>query len=204
LRGRSDPSLRGFRLSDTRAATVLVLLLAVGGCRQDMHDQPKATQLRRSPFFGDALSARPLPEDAVAREQVVEDDHLTTGKVYGAFVDMFPFPVSGAVMSRGQDQFNVFCSPCHGRTGTGNGMIVRRGFQAPPDLRTDRLRAAAVGQVFDVVTNGFGAMPDYRDQITIRDRWAIVAYVRALQRSAAATIEDVPAERREELGVAPK
>jgi mono/diheme cytochrome c family protein len=204
LRGRSDLSLPGLRLSYTRAATALMLLLAAVGCRQDMHDQPKATPLRPSSFFGDGLSARPLLEGTVAREQVVGDDHLTTGRVNGTFVDKFPFPVSGAVMSRGQDQFNVFCSPCHGRTGAGNGMIVRRGFQAPPALQADRLRGAPVGYFFDAVTNGFGAMPDYRDQIAIRDRWAIVAYVRALQRSAAATIEDVPADRREELGVAPR
>jgi mono/diheme cytochrome c family protein len=187
-----------------RGAAALVSLLAIGACRQDMHDQPRFIPLRESSFFGDSLSARPAPDDTVPREQIVGDEHLTTGKVYGALVDTFPFPITSDLMSRGQDQFNVFCSPCHGQTGTGSGMIVRRGYRAPPALQIDRLRRAPVGYFYDVATNGFGVMPDYKDQIAVRDRWAIVAYIRALQRSTAATIEDVPADQRLKLGVAPK
>jgi mono/diheme cytochrome c family protein len=179
----------------------LFLLLAVMsiGCRQDMHDQPKYIPLRESSFFGDDRSARPLVPGTVARGQLHEDGLLYTGKANGADATVFPFPADAAVVARGRERFDVFCSPCHGRTGQGDGMVVRRGFRRPPNFHQDRLRSAPVGHIFDVITNGFGAMPDYAAQIRAEDRWAIVAYLRALQLSEHATIADVPADRRRDL-----
>ena len=122
-----------------------------------------------------------------------------TGKVGGAHATVFPFRVDATVMARGQERFNIFCSPCHGQTGTGDGMIVRRGYRRPASLHEERLRAAPVGHFFDVITNGFGAMFDYADRIEPRDRWAIVAYVRVLQTSQNASLADVPEAERARL-----
>jgi mono/diheme cytochrome c family protein len=182
----------------------LVGLLALAGCRQDMHNQPKFIPLRESDFFADHRSERPLVEGTVAHGEVEGDDLLSTGMVNGELASVFPFPVTGDVMRRGQERYDIFCSPCHARTGNGDGMIVRRGFRAPPSLHVDRLRQAPVGHFFDVIINGFGAMPDYRAQVPVRDRWAIIAYIRALQASTAAGIADVPPERRNEIHDAPK
>jgi len=175
-------------------AVAALCLAAVAGaaCRQDMHNQPKFVPLRASEFFGDARSARPLVEGTVARGHLGDDVLLNTGKIDGKPVDQFPFPVTAETMARGRERFDVFCSPCHGRTGLGDGMVVRRGYRKPPSYAIDRLLAAPAGYFFDVITNGFGAMPDYRAQIPVPDRWAIVAYVRALQLSAHATLADVP------------
>jgi mono/diheme cytochrome c family protein len=164
-----------------------------------MHDQPKYTALQQSTFFADNRSARPLLAGTVARGQLHEDPLLYTGKVNGADADVFPFPIDDKVMARGQDRFNIYCSPCHGRTGQGNGMVVQRGYRRPPTYHQDRLRTAPVGHFFDVVTNGFGAMPDYAAQIRPEDRWAIVAYIRALQLSQHATISDVPIGDRDKV-----
>ncbi len=177
-------------------AVGIVGLLAVGGCRQDMHNQPKFVPLRESSFFPDHRSERPLVDGTVARGEIETDELLYTGKTGGQDATAFPFPVTWDVMRRGQERFNIYCSPCHSRTGDGDGMVVRRGFRAPPSFHIDRLRQAPVGHFFDVITNGFGAMPDYRPQIPVRDRWAIIAYIRALQASTAGGIADVPAERR--------
>ncbi|HEV3139107.1 MAG TPA: cytochrome c [Vicinamibacterales bacterium] len=171
----------------------------LSSCRQDMHDQPKYVPLRESAFFGDARSARPLVPGTVARGRLNDDTLLYTGKVNGADTEVFPFPITDATLARGQERFNIYCSPCHGRTGQGDGMVVRRGYRRPPTFHQDRLRTAAVGHFFDVITNGFGAMPDYAAQIPADDRWAIVAYVRALQLSEHATLADVPAADREKL-----
>jgi len=172
---------------------------AAAGCRQDMHNQPKYIPLRESTFFSDDRSARPLVAGTVARGQLREDTLLYTGKVNGADATVFPFPITDRVMARGQERFNIYCSPCHGETGQGDGMIVRRGYRRPPTYHQDRLREAPVGHFFDVITNGFGAMPDYAAQIRVEDRWAIVAYLRALQLSEHATIADVPPDRRGSL-----
>jgi mono/diheme cytochrome c family protein len=178
---------------------VTATLLAGTGCRQDMHNQPKYIPLRESTFFPDDRSARPLVEGTVARGHLRDDDLLYTGKVNGADTTVFPFPVDATGMARGRDRFDVFCSPCHGRTGEGDGMVVLRGYRRPPSLHQDRLRAAAAGHFFDVITNGFGAMPDYAVQIKAEDRWAIVAYVRALQLSGHATLADVPPAERDKI-----
>jgi mono/diheme cytochrome c family protein len=168
------------------------LLLALAGCRQDMHDQPKYKPLAASKFFKDGLSARPIVEGTVARGHLDDEVELFTGKTAaGKLVDQMPVPVTAALVARGRERFDIYCSPCHDRTGSGNGMVVRRGFKQPPSYHIDRLRQAPVGHFYDVMTNGFGAMPDYRAQIEPADRWAIVAYIRALQRSQHGTLADV-------------
>ena len=185
--------------NDTRLIVVLGALLLAGGCRLDMHDQPKYTPLRQSDFFPDGRAARPLVEGTVARGLLNEDEQLNTGKVNGQLAADFPFPVTAEVVARGRERYDIFCSPCHDRTGGGNGMIVRRGYRQPPTFHQDRLRQALPGHFVDVMTNGFGAMPDYRSQVPPRDRWAIAAYVRALQLSANATLSEVPPAEREKL-----
>jgi mono/diheme cytochrome c family protein len=144
-----------------------------------------------------------LVANTVARGQLREDEHLFTGKVGGQLATEFPTPVTAETMARGQERFDVFCSPCHGRTGDGNGMIVQRGFRRPPSYYEERLRNAPVGYLFEVMTNGFGAMQDYSAQVPVADRWAIAAYVRALQLSRSGTLNEVPADVREELDRSP-
>jgi mono/diheme cytochrome c family protein len=171
---------------------VASLSAALAGCRQDMHDQPRYRPLSASSFFEGGGSARPLVAGTVARGELRTDSLLYTGMVGGEPATMFPFPVTAEVMARGRERFDIFCSPCHGRTGQGDGMIVRRGFRRPPTYHSDRLREAPIGHFFDVMTNGFGAMPPYAAQVPVRDRWAIAAYLRALQLSEHATLDDVP------------
>jgi mono/diheme cytochrome c family protein len=186
------------------SACCLAAGLLAAGCRQDMHDQPKFKPYAKSDFFADQRASRPVVDGTIARGQLREDAVLYTGKAAGKPVDVFPFAVSAAVMERGQERFDIFCSPCHGRTGAGDGMIVRRGYRKPPTFHQDRLRQAAPGYTFDVITSGFGAMPDYAQQIPVRDRWAIVAYIKALQRSQNAAVGSVPAEARAALESADK
>jgi len=164
-----------------------------------MHDAPSYDPLQRSAFFADGAASRTLVANTVARGQLREDEHLYTGKIAGQVATEFPMPVTAEVMARGQERFNVFCSPCHGQTGVGNGMIVQRGFRAPPSYHEERLRNVPVGYFFDVMTNGFGAMQDYSAQVPVTDRWAIAAYIRALQLSQRAAVSDVPADRRAAL-----
>jgi hypothetical protein len=164
-----------------------------------MHDQPKYIPLRESTFFTDVRSARPLLEGTVARGHLDDDSLLHTGKIGNADATIFPFQVDERVLRRGRERFEIYCSPCHGRTGQGDGMIVRRGYRHPPSFHIDRLREAPPGHFFDVVTNGFGAMPDYAAQIAAADRWAVIAYIRALQLSEHAGIGDVPAAERSRL-----
>jgi hypothetical protein len=174
--------------------------MGITGCRQDMHDQPKYIPLRFTKFFDDGRSARPIPAGTVARGHLNADTAFYTGKdAAGNYVDAFPFPITREVLERGQQRYNIYCTPCHDRMGTGNGMVVRRGFRHPPSYHIDRLRQAPNGYIFDVITNGFGAMQDYAAQIAPADRWAIIAYERVLQLSQNATINDVPPEARGQL-----
>ena len=173
--------------------------MALAGCRQDMHDNPRHEPLEASTFFDDGSSARPVPANTVPRGFLRADEHLYTGKVNGQLADTFPIPVTADLMLRGQERFNVFCAPCHGRTGQGDGMVVRRGYRAPTSFHDPRLRQAPPGYIFDVITNGFGAMPDYAAQVPVTDRWAIAAYMKALQYSQNATLDDAPPDRRAEL-----
>lgn len=185
-------------------ALALVLLSALclalaAACQQQMADQPRYKPLARSTFFGDERSARPLVPGTVARGHLDADAAFYTGKAGDRLVDRLPLPVTQALLERGQERFNIFCSPCHDRTGSGNGMVVRRGFRHPPSYHIDRLRQAPIGHFFDVITHGFGAMPDYAAQVPPRDRWAIAAYIRALQLSQDATLADVPPAERQRL-----
>jgi Cytochrome C oxidase, cbb3-type, subunit III len=174
-------------------------LLLLAGCRQKMADQPRYEPLARSTFFDDGRAARPLEEGTVARGQLRNDRHLYAGKEGDKLVDTFPFSVTLERLVRGQERYNIFCSPCHDRVGTGQGMIVRRGYRPPESFHIDRLRQAPAGYFFDVMTNGFGVMPDYAQQVHPEDRWTIVAYIRALQLSQHATLADVPQDQRQQL-----
>jgi mono/diheme cytochrome c family protein len=197
-----------------RVLVLAFCLLSSTGCRRDMQDQPRAKPFRSSSFFKDGLSSRPPVEGTIARGWLREDKELYTGKknavspgmaqsvatatspaanasasqvaaAYPDDVDKFPFPITPDVLDRGQERFQIYCSVCHGMTGQADGMIVRRGFRRPPSYHEQRLREAPVGHFFDVVTNGWGAMPSYASQVPVRDRWAIIAYIRALQLSQA-------------------
>lgn len=185
-----------------RLGFALSLLLAAGGlsaCRQDMFNQPKQKPLSASDFFEDGRAARPAVRGTIPRGHLNLDTHLYEGRVGGKLATTFPFPVTAEVMKRGRERYNIFCAPCHDRIGQGMGMIVRRGFRQPPSFHMDRLRAAPVGHFYDVITHGLGAMADYSDKIPVEDRWAIVAYIRALQLSQKATPADVPPEVQQQL-----
>jgi mono/diheme cytochrome c family protein len=173
-------------------AIAALTLIGAAGCRQDMHNQPKYRALRGTDFFPDGASARPQVEGTVARGTLGDNEAFFTGKVANVTVKELPFKVDDAVVTRGQERFNIFCTPCHDATGSGRGMVVQRGYKQPPSFHDDRLRNADAGYFFDVMTNGFGAMPDYKMQLSARDRWAVVAYIRALQLSQHAATTDIP------------
>ena len=180
-------------MRNRRKISLLGTLLLLAGCRQDMHDQPRFKPLAESDFYADLRSARPQVEGTVARGQLHEDTYFYTGKIGNNPGDFMPFPVTEEVLARGHQRFNIFCAPCHSRLGDGNGFVPSRGFpHKPPSYHSTRLRKAPVGYFFDVISNGFGIMPDYASQIPARDRWCIIAYVRALQLSQNATMGDVP------------
>ena len=176
---------------------------AIVGCQQKMADQPRYDPLVKSDFFGDKRSARPLVEGTVARGHLNSDEAFYTGKSSGRLTETLPFQVSKNVLLRGQERFEIFCSPCHDRIGSGQGMVVKRGFRPPPSFHIDRLRTAPPGYFFDVITHGFGIMPDYAAQVSPKDRWAIVAYIRALQLSQNAKLTDVPEAERRSLEAKP-
>lgn len=182
---------------------LVCLALLAAGCRQEMADQPRYDPLEPSAFFPDGRAARPVVAGTVARGQLREDDHLWRGRVAGELAATLPFPVTRELLERGRDRFNIFCAPCHDQAGGGNGMIVRRGYRRPPSLHDPRLREAPAGHFFDVMTSGFGAMPDYAGQIPVADRWAIVAYVRALQLSQYAPAGELEPEERQRLEAMP-
>jgi len=183
----------GLRKKFLAVGTLLVIALS-GGCRIDMHVQPRQNPLSRSEFFPDQRSARPPVEGTVARGQLHEDTYFYTGKIGNNPGDAMPFAVTKQVLERGRERYNIFCAPCHSRVGDGNGFVPSRGFaRRPPSFHIVRLQKAPVGYFYDVITEGFGIMPDYASQIPPQDRWNIVAYVRALQLSQNATMADVPA-----------
>lgn len=175
------------------------IFLWLGGCQQKMADQPRYEPLQKSELFDDQRASRPLVEGTVPRGQLKADEEFYTGKANNEPAKVFPFPVDRELLLRGQERFTIFCSPCHSRLGDGQGMIVRRGFRPPPSFHIDRLREAPPGHFFDVISHGFGAMPDYAEQIAPRDRWAIVGYIRALQLSQNAALADVPESERAAL-----
>ena len=178
---------------------VLAATALLAGCRQDMHDAPRYEAFEASASFADNRASRTAPAGTVARGWLRDDEALYTGKVAGQLVEEFPFAIAHAELARGRERFNIYCTPCHGQLGDGRGMVVQRGLRQAASFHQDRLRQEKVGYFFDVITNGFGAMPDYATQIPVRDRWLIVAYVRTLQLSQHAPLDDVPADRRSEL-----
>jgi hypothetical protein len=182
------------------AVALAALSLGAGtACRQDMHDTPRYEALEKSDFYADRQSSRPLIDGTVARGQLRADDAFYTGKNGGALLAELPMPLTKPLLVRGQDRFNVYCSPCHSKTGLGDGMVVRRGYKQPPSLHEARLRGQPVGYFYDVITRGFGQMPDYAAQIQPQDRWAVAAYIRALQISQHSTVADVPEAERPKL-----
>ncbi len=180
---------------------LLLVVVAFGGagCHQDMYDQKKYVALAPSEFYRDGQSARPPIEGTVVHRDHSDDGVVSTGKVDGKPVNVFPFPVSETMLRRGQERFNIFCSPCHGRTGDGRGMVVQRGFPQPPSYFSDSLRAKPVGHFVDVITNGFGRMYGYGDRVAPRDRWAIAAYIRVLQASRAVNVAGLTESERQQL-----
>jgi mono/diheme cytochrome c family protein len=205
-------------LSKAKLSTFSFALLAIvtlASCRQDMQDQPKYLTYRGSETFSDSLSSRTPVEGTVARGYLRDDEAYYTGKMSGAAaaasstdtskkspaneVNEFPFPITREIMDRGQERYNIYCSPCHGVLGDGRGMIVNRGFRQPPSYHQDRLRTATLGHFYDVITNGFGVMPDYAMQVPPHERWAIIAYIRALQYSQNAKLADVPPDQVQNL-----
>jgi hypothetical protein len=174
------------------ACGIALGLLFIAGCRQDMHDQPRYEALEPSDFFADGRSARPLVEGTVARGHLRDDELMFAGRIDGEPAQVLPFPVTRAVLERGQERYNIYCTPCHDHVGNGQGMIVQRGLRPPPSFHIERLRQAPVGHFFDVITNGYGAMANYAVEVAVADRWAIVAYIRALQLSQYADVAKLP------------
>ncbi|HEY1678148.1 MAG TPA: cytochrome c [Candidatus Sulfotelmatobacter sp.] len=196
-RSRFSGEAKDLSLIDTRRsagiAALLVIIALTSACRIDMHVQPRENPLSRSDFFADHRSARPPIEGTVARGQLHEDSYFYTGKIGNNPGDVMPFAVTKEVLARGQERYNIYCAPCHSRVGDGKGFVPSRGFsRMPPSFHDPRLQKAPLGYFFDVITNGFGIMPDYASQIPTEDRWKIIAYVRALQLSQNATMADVP------------
>lgn len=202
-------SRRAAPSTSVRLALAAGLLLAgtlAAGCRQDMHDTPRYEALEESDFFADRRAMRPIPDGTVARGNLREDDVYYTGKSNGEVVHALPAQVTldAALLERGQERYDIYCSPCHSPLGDGNGTVVQRGFKRPVSYHDARLRGVGIGYFYDVITNGFGQMPDYAAQVAPADRWAIAAYIRALQLSHAGTVDDVPADQRGVLdGTAP-
>ncbi|WP_238324505.1 c-type cytochrome [Pseudacidobacterium ailaaui] len=184
--------IRSNRRKGLLAAGVMTLLVVLGGCRQDMHNQPKEIPQRGSEFFADGRSVRPQVVHTVARGQLQQDEYFYTGLLNGKEQDMMPFPVTMTVLERGQERFNIYCTPCHSRVGNGDGMIVQRGYKPAGNFHDARRLAEPLSHYFYVMTHGYGAMPDYAAQLSPEDRWAVAAYIRALQLSQNARLSDVP------------
>jgi Cytochrome C oxidase, cbb3-type, subunit III len=190
------------RAAVTRAMRMIclsALALLFTGCRMDMHEQPKYLPYEPTTFFDDGRSERPVVPGTVARGQLRLDELLYTGKENGAFANKFPFPITRADLERGRQRYNIYCTPCHDYTGSGQGIVVQRGFPPPPSYHIDRLRQAPVGHFFDVMTSGYGSMYSYASRIEPEDRWRIAAYIRVLQLSEHSTVQDVPESERQKL-----
>jgi len=188
-----ETNLTQMRRAALAGAVLAVSLLAGCGIRLDMHEQPKYKPLTENDFYADKRASRPPVEGTVARGQLGTDELFYTGKINGQEADQYPYPVTPAMLERGRERFNIYCAPCHSRTGDGNGLIVQRGFKRPPDYTDDKLMKKPVGHFVNVMTNGFGSMSEYRSQLSIGDRWAVAAYIRALQLARKAGASDVPA-----------
>jgi mono/diheme cytochrome c family protein len=186
-----------------KAAGLVAAVMFAAACRQDMHDAPRFEAYEANQQSANGAAARVAPAGTVARGLLRDDEALYTGKIDGQNVDRIPFALSHDDLRRGQERFTIYCSPCHGQLGDGNGMVVQRGLRQAASYHQDRLRQERIGYFFDVATNGFGAMQGYAEQVPVRDRWLIAAYIRALQYSQNAKLDDVPQDRRGQLGEAP-
>ncbi len=192
----------GPRVRTRFPSSILYLLfsfLLITGCRRDMFDQPRSKPLGASGFFSDGAASQPLPPNTVARGYLRDDEAFYRGAIGTNLIIEFPFSITREILRRGQERFEIYCAACHGRTGDGNGVIVQRGFPAPPSYHTERLRAAPVGHFYDVMTRGFGVMYSQASRVPPNDRWAIAAYIRALQLSQHAQPTDIPADQRAKL-----
>jgi mono/diheme cytochrome c family protein len=189
------------RMAGLRGLWLWLAICAAGvvGCTQEMAEQPRYDPLEPSAFFTDGRSARPLVEGTVPRGYLRLDEHLYGGTVASVPADRLPVPLTRQLLVRGQERYDIYCSPCHDRVGNGQGMIVRRGFSPPPSFHDERLRLAPIGHFFIVMTEGYGTMPDYASQVTPHDRWAIAAYIRALQLSQHATLAELSEEERRRI-----
>ncbi len=174
-------------------------MVVTAGCRQQMAETGREKPLDQSAFFEDQRVARPLVPGTVARGQLKADTAFYTGKSQDGLLDRLPMPLTKELLARGRDRFEIFCTPCHGRVGTGEGAATKRGMRLPPSYHISRLREASLGHFFDVITNGFGIMPDYAGQVPPADRWAIAAYIRALQVSQGIPAADLTPDERATL-----
>lgn len=196
------PGWRRLRGAAARAWLVflgLLLTLVVSGCRREMYNQPLFKPLDRSTFFSDGMSARPLVHGTVARGYLRTNDALYRGMSGTNLVRDIPLPVNLDLLKRGQERYQIYCSVCHGADGEGNGMIVQRGFPRPPSYHIDRLRQAPAGHFYRVITDGYGVMYPYAARVKPEDRWAITAYIRALQLSRHVPVQALPPALRAEL-----
>ena len=199
---RSNPQLAIVRGTLARCSAIVYLATAtmlLCGCRLDMHVQPKYLPYEPTTFFDDGRSERPPVPGTVARGHLHLDELLYTGKENGVESNRFPFPMTHEDLERGRQRYNIYCTPCHDYTGSGHGIIVQRGFPPPPSYHIDRIRQAPVGHYFDVITNGDGSMYSYASRIEPEDRWRIAAYIRVLQLSQHASLQDVPEAERQKL-----
>jgi mono/diheme cytochrome c family protein len=190
-------------MSRLRPALLVVVLVAFTGCHRDMYVQPYKRPLQGSPLFSDQAASRPLEPHTVAQEDPADIGTLQTGFQNGQLVTDIPVPITSQLLERGQERFGIYCAVCHGSDGYGQGMIVQRGFPAPPSFHTDRLRAAPAGHFFDVMTRGYGVMYPYASRLTPEDRWAITAYIRALQFSQHAPATSLPPDIQAQLSKEP-
>lgn len=188
-----------FRLRSLAILSLASSTMLVTGCRQDMHDQPKYKPLAASNFFDDGRSARPTVNDTVARGQLRTDVARYQGEVDGKPVEEIPIQITKTDLVRGQQRYMIYCSPCHGSLGDGNGMVVLRGYQRPPNYHSERLRKAPIGHFYSVITNGYGSMISYASRVPVDDRWRISAYIRTLQLSQNAPADAVPENMRSSL-----
>lgn len=183
----------------TRFFCMMALVSLLCGCDRNMYDQPRMDPYEKTSFFPDGRSARPLVEGTVAMGYAHTDTLFYTGKDGDKFAAELPFPADEARLKRGQERYNIFCTPCHDQAGYGKGMVIQRGFPKAASFHEERLRNMPVGYFFDVMTRGYSKMPSYAAQVSPEDRWAIAAYIRVLQMSQRATMQDVPAEEQRKL-----
>lgn len=196
---KSEMTIASRRLAALLGAALL--MIGTAGCelRQAMYDQEKYEPLEASAFFADGMSFRSQVDGTVARGQLMLDEHFYQGKIQGQLAETLPVAVDRQLLERGQERYDIFCAPCHGRTGAGNGMIVQRGLKQPLTFHQQRLREVPVGHFYDVITNGFGVMYSYASRISVADRWAIVAYIKVLQLSQNLEFDQLPAEDQRQL-----